>query len=164
MTRRPLGSGDFEQARGAHAAADAHRDHDVFYLAPPSLDQRVTDHASAGHPVRMADGDRAAVHVQPLHRNAELVAAIDDLDGKRLVELPQADVVHLETVALEKLRHGEDRPDAHLVWLTAADDQTSIDSKRLDVALLCKLGVHEHACGCAVRQLARVARSDEPAL
>jgi len=49
----------------------------------------------------VADGDRAAVDVEQLVGNAQLVAAVDYLHGEGLVQLPQADVVHLQAVALE---------------------------------------------------------------
>ena len=68
---------DFEQAGGAHAAADAHRDDARLDAAPRPSMQRVAGHARAGHAVGMADGDRAAVDVEPLVRNAEPVAAIE---------------------------------------------------------------------------------------
>ena len=49
----------------------------------------------AGHAVRMADRDRAAVDVQPVVGNAEPVAAVDHLHGERFVQLPQIDVLDL---------------------------------------------------------------------
>src|ERR1700742_471231 len=68
-------SRDFEQAGGAHAAADAHGDDDVTHLAPFALDERVPDHARAAHAVGVPDADGAAVHVQAIEGDAELVAA-----------------------------------------------------------------------------------------
>src|SRR5690349_4231029 len=73
----------FEQSRRAHAAADAHRDHDITGAAALALDQRVTGHPRARHAVRMADRDRAAIDVEPVVRDAELVAAVENLDGDR---------------------------------------------------------------------------------
>ena len=52
----------------------------------------------ARHAVRMADRDRAAVDVQLLGIDAELVAAVDHLHGERFVQLPQVDVVDPEAV------------------------------------------------------------------
>ena len=40
-------SGDFEQTRRAHAAADAHRDDDVLRAATLTFDQCMADHACA---------------------------------------------------------------------------------------------------------------------
>src|SRR6516162_9708524 len=68
---------DFEQARRAHAATDAHGHHAVFRLAPPALDQKVAGEPRASHTIGMADRDRAAVDVQLLRIDPELVAAID---------------------------------------------------------------------------------------
>jgi hypothetical protein len=48
-----------------------------------------------------------------------VVLAIEDLHRKRLVELPQVDVLDAEAEALEELGHGEDGADAHLVGLGA---------------------------------------------
>ena len=64
-----------------------------------------------------------------LLRDAELVAAVEHLDGERLVELPQADVVHLQARALQQARHREDRADAHLVGLAAGDREAAEDAR-----------------------------------
>ena len=49
----------------------------------------------AGHAVGVADGDGAAVDVEAIVGDAELVAAIDHLHRERFVELPEIDVVDL---------------------------------------------------------------------
>src|SRR5205085_1628855 len=89
---------DFEQRRGAHAAADAHRDDGMLHATAPSFDQGMSDEPRAAHAERMPDRDRAAVHVEPFLRNAEAVAAMEDLHGERLVELPEPDVVDAQAV------------------------------------------------------------------
>src|SRR5262249_38955793 len=96
--RHPLAG--FEEAGGALAAPDAHRDDAVARLAPLHLVGDGAHHARAGHAERVPDGDRAAVRVELVHGNAELVAAVDDLRREGLVELPHVDVVHLEPGAL----------------------------------------------------------------
>ena len=48
------------------------------------------------HAVRVADGDRAAVDVQAVRRDAELVAAVEHLHREGFVQLPQVDVVDLQ--------------------------------------------------------------------
>src|SRR6266852_164098 len=93
---------DFEQACGAHAATDAHRHNRVFRLAPAALDQGVARQTGSGHAIGMTNRDRTAVHIELFRINAELVAAIDHLNGECLVQLPKIDIVDLETVALEK--------------------------------------------------------------
>src|SRR5439155_16119482 len=97
--------GDLEQTGGAHAAADAHGADDVAGAAALALDERVTHHPRAAHPVGVPDRDGAAVDVERVHGNAEAIAAVDDLDREGLVELPQADVVHRQAVALVPARH-----------------------------------------------------------
>src|SRR5947209_4100953 len=80
---------NFEQPRCTHAAADAHGDDDVLRAAPAAFDQRVADKAGARHAVGMADRDGAAIHVEPVVRDAEAVAAIDHLHGEGFVQLPK---------------------------------------------------------------------------
>src|SRR5216684_195069 len=110
---------DFEQARAALAAADAHRHDAPLCLAPTALLQEVAGQPRAGHPERVADGDRAAVDVVLVGIDAKLVTGIEALAGKSLVELPNIDIVDFKTMALQQLRHSEDRTDAHLVRLAA---------------------------------------------
>src|SRR5580704_17555409 len=52
-----------EQSRAAHAAADAHRDDDVLGLAVLAFHQHMAGQPRPRHPKRMADGDRATVHI-----------------------------------------------------------------------------------------------------
>src|SRR2546425_291299 len=153
-------SGHLEQARRAHAAADAHGADDVARAAALALDERVADHARAAHAVRMADGDGAAVDVQLLHRDSELVAAVDHLHGERLVQLPEIDLAHRDAGALEQARHGEDGPDPHLVRLAGGDGETAEDPERVQPAAFGQLRVHDDARRGAVRELAGVARGD----
>ncbi len=77
------------------------------------LMEDVAGHAGARHAVGVADGDRPTGHVQAFIRNAEVVAAVEDLAGERLVQFPQADVVNAEPVLPQQLRNGEHGPDAH---------------------------------------------------
>ena len=95
----------------------------------PSM-QRVAGEPRARHAVRMADGDRAAVDVEAIVRNAERVAAVDHLHGERLVQLPEVDVVDLDARPLEQLRHREHRADAHLVGLAAGDGEAAEHAER----------------------------------
>src|SRR6185369_9308389 len=95
-----------EQPGSAHAATDTHGDDDVFRPAALAFDQRVAGHSRAAHAVGMADRNRSAVDVHPVFRNAELLGAVQHLDGERFVQLPQADVVHLEVEPLQQLVDG----------------------------------------------------------
>ncbi len=135
----------------------------IFHAAPLALDQRVTGEPRARHAVRMPDGDRAAVDIEPIVGNAQLVAAVDDLHRERLVQLPQADVVDLHAGAREQLRHGEDRSDAHFVGLAAGDGEAAEYAQRLEAATGGELVAHDHAGGRAVGELAGVAGGDDAA-
>src|SRR6516225_2779496 len=94
---------DLEEARGAHAAGNAHGHDGIAHAAPPALEERVTDEAGAAHAVGVADGNRAAIDIEALVVDAETVAAVEGLHGERLVQLPQTDVIDLQRVAGEEL-------------------------------------------------------------
>ena len=117
-------------------------------------------HARAAHAIGVADRDRAAVHVQQFVRDAELVLAIEHLHRESLVQLPQADIVHLKVVALEQFRDREDRADAHLVRLGAGNGHADIAAERGEAALLGHLLLHQHAGRRTVRQLRGIAGGD----
>src|SRR5262249_44984217 len=135
-----LSSVDFDHARPALAAADAHGDHAPLRLAPTAFLQDVAGETRAGHAERMADRDRAAVDVVLLGIDAELVARIEALAGEGFVELPDIDVVDLQAMALQQLRHGVDRADAHLVRLAAGRGPGDETAHRMQAALLGVLG------------------------
>src|SRR6202012_2229670 len=105
------------QAGATLAAADAHGHHAPLGLAAMAFLQDMASEARAGHAEGMADRDRAAVDVVLLRIDAEPVARIKTLAGEGLVELPDVDIVDLQPMALEQLRHGEHRSDTHLVGL-----------------------------------------------
>src|SRR6185437_6030366 len=92
-----------------------------------ALDERVSREACAAHTVGVTDRDGAAIDIVLGGIDAEAVAAVERLDGEGLVELPEVDVVDLEAVLLQELRHGEDRADPHLVGLAAGDRHAAID-------------------------------------
>ena len=96
----------------------------IFALRRRPSSSRCARHARARHAIGMADGDRAAIHIELVVRNAELVGAIEHLAGEGLVQLPQIDVVDLQAVAFEQARHREHRADAHFVRLAAGRPQS----------------------------------------
>src|ERR1700737_1764155 len=148
---------DFKQARAALAAADAHRHDAPLCLATAALLQEVAGQPRAGHSERVADGDRAAVYVVLVRIDAKLVTGIEALAGKSLVEFPDIDIVDFKTMALQQLRHGEDRTDAHLVRLPARRRPRDKAAERFKAAFFRVLGFHQND-GCrAIRQLAGVA-------
>src|ERR1700728_1751128 len=97
----------FKEPGRTHAAADAHGDDDKAHAPPLALDQGMADHARPRHAIGMADRNSAAIDIVAPGVNAEPVPAIERLDRKRLVELPQPDVVDLEPVLLQQLGHGK---------------------------------------------------------
>src|SRR6185437_13125208 len=151
---------DLEQTGAALATADAHGHHAPLGLAPAALLQDVAGEPRAGHAERMTDRDRAAIDVVLGRIDAEPVATVEALAGEGLVQFPDVDVVDLQALALEKLRHGEHRADAHLVGLAARDRPRHEAAHRLEPALLGILGFHQHHRGGAVGELARVAGGD----
>src|SRR5277367_1661583 len=114
MWRTPSSAIDLEQPRAALAAADAHGDDAPLGLAAVAFLQDVAGETRAGHAEGMADRDRAAIDVVFGGIDAEPVAAIEALAGEGFVQLPDVDIVDLQTLALEQFRHGEHRADAHL--------------------------------------------------
>src|SRR5690606_4845128 len=86
----------FEDAGRAHATADAHGHAHAPGAAAFALDERVAGQALARHAVGVAYSDGAAVDVQAVGRNAQLVSAVDHLHREGLVELPQVDVLDLQ--------------------------------------------------------------------
>src|SRR4051812_19551294 len=151
---------NLEQSRAALAAADAHRHDAPFGLAALAFLEDVAGETRAGHAEGMADRDRAAVDVVLVGIDAELVARIEALAGEGFVELPEIDVVDLQAMTLQQLRHGKDRADAHLVRLATRRRPSDEAAHRIEAALLRVLGFHQHnGCG-AVRQLAGVAGRD----
>src|SRR5258707_5236724 len=159
----PEASNHLEKTRGAHAPSDAHGDDDVLRAAALALYQCVAGEPRSGHAVGVAEGDRAAVDVQALVRDAEPVAAVDHLHRERLVQLPQADVLHPQARARKQSRHREHRADAHFVRLAAGDREAAEDPERLQVALFGELRIHHDAGGGAVGELARVPGRDRAA-
>ena len=78
------------------------------------VEQRVHD-PRAGHPVGMAEGDRAAVRVQLVAErvDAELAADGKYLRRERLVQLDDVDLVDRHPGLLQRHAHRLDRADAH---------------------------------------------------
>ena len=97
----------------ALAAADAHRlEAEGVVRVLQAVEQRGHD-AGAGHPERVAEGDRPAVDVELLLGDAEVPGRGDHLGGERLVDLDEVDVVDGHSGAGERLAARLDRPEAH---------------------------------------------------
>ena len=83
-----------EDHRHALAAADAHGDQAGRLVVPVCSELSiVVCEPGAGHAERVADRDRAAVDVEPVEVDAEVLVGRHDLRRERLVDLDQVDVV-----------------------------------------------------------------------
>src|SRR5215471_19444557 len=98
--------------------------------APLALNQRVRRQPRTRHPVGMPDSDRAAIDVVTRGIDPEPIPAVEGLNGKGLVELPQPDIVDFEPVLLQKLWHGEDRANPHLVRSATGHCDSAIGAER----------------------------------
>src|SRR5258708_20187290 len=78
----------------ALSAADACRGQPVAFPAAAQLVQQGDDEARSGGSQRMAEGDRAAVDVQLLHVDAELLRYVQHLAGEAFVHLNHIDLLH----------------------------------------------------------------------
>src|SRR6185295_12809939 len=61
-------------------------------------------------------------------------------------------------VTLEKFRHREHRPDAHLIRLATRDRESAKDQLRLNTQRLCSLARHQQRRRSSIGQLRRVPR------
>src|SRR5260370_25981239 len=120
-------------------------------------------HPRAAHAIGMSDGDGSARDVQPLVRNAEPVSAVEDLTGERLVQLPEIDIVDLQSMYLEQLWYREDGTDPHFIGIAPRHRHAPIGAKRLQAAPAGFLCAHEHHGRGAIGELAAVAGRDRPA-
>src|SRR5437867_9519475 len=103
----------FENTRGAHAGAHAHRHHTVLLLASAqAVHDRCGPHR-AGRAQRVTERNRAAQRIDPRRVEPELLDHGEALRGERLVQFDPADVILLDAGALEHLRDRSDRADPH---------------------------------------------------
>src|SRR3546814_12286500 len=120
----------FEETGGTHPAPDAHRYDNISDAAPLPFYKCMTDHPGTGHSIGMIDRDRAAINVEQLIRDMELITAVQQLGGKGLVQFPQADVVHLQLQSLEESRNRDRGADAHFIGLGSLPCQPDIAAAR----------------------------------
>jgi hypothetical protein len=120
--RSAVNLSDFKQSCRAHAAADTHGCHYIFYTAPPPLKQNVPNLSRARHAVGVANRNGAAIHVVDFGIDPKMVAAIQNLASKGFVKLPKADVFDPETCILQQLWNCKERApnpklDTFVDWL-----------------------------------------------
>src|SRR5689334_15537996 len=130
------GSAPVERGREAHPARHAERREPVLRSATAELVQERHDDARSRAPDRVAERDRAAVHVEALLRDAELAVAREHLRREGLVELDEVVVVDREPVELLERAHGGHGADAHALRVDAGLRRGSDDRERLEAELL----------------------------
>jgi hypothetical protein len=111
-------------------------------------------------PNGMADGDAAAVDVELVRIDAQLLLAIDGLAGERLVDLEQADIVNA-SARRASAAWGSRRPGRCPFRPAAACHlEPAIDAKHRQPFLLRGGQIHHHLRRCAIGQLRGIAGRD----
>src|SRR5215467_8270393 len=95
------------------ATAHAERSHTACELALLECIEKRCQNPAATRPDRMAQGDGAAVDVHPARFDAEFLEHGDRLHRKRLVELPEVDVLKLPAGLRQQAPHGLDGRHEH---------------------------------------------------
>ncbi len=112
---RKSGLGSFPEHRDALAHADAHAGGRPACVAAAQLVQQRAADPRAGAAERVPDRDRAAIDVDPVGIELQLVDDRDGLRGERLVQLGQLDLVKLPACPVNRPAHRGHRADAHVV-------------------------------------------------
>ena len=110
----------------------------------------------------MANGDRPPVDVEFLVVDAETVAAVQTLRGKRFVQLYEIDVVDAEPLVLQQARHGEHRANAHFIRLASRRGKATEIAHRFETQLLGALFAHQHGHRGAIGKLRGIPGRDRP--
>jgi Kef-type K+ transport system membrane component KefB len=155
--------GGFPERGDALTDADAHGRGSLARAAAAQLVQQRGTDPRAGAAERMTDGDRAAVDVDPLWVELQLVDDRDSLRGKRLVQLGQLDLVQLPAGPAKHLAHRGHRADAHVVGVHAGRRRADVPGHRRGACCLGGSLGHQQQPGRAVVQRRGVAAGHRPA-
>src|SRR5213596_2213388 len=137
-----------DDARTAHAAADAHGHEAVALLAAAKLVEDGYGQLRARATERMAERDGAAVDVDPLARQRAFAHDGERLTSEGFVEFDQVEVFELEAGLLEGFRNRGDRADAHDPRWHAAHRVSDEAGERLQSELVQFFPGHHHD-GCS---------------
>src|SRR5262245_6049722 len=143
-------AGVLDQDRDALAAADAGRGDAEALLAAPELQEERQDQARAGRAERVPERDRAAVDVDLVAVEAELLLDAEVLRREGLVDLEEVDVGELDARALEALPDRGHGPDAHLGGIYADRGRASHEPEHVEPVRLRALGRGHDEGGRAV--------------
>jgi Kef-type K+ transport system membrane component KefB len=139
---------------------DAHRGRCLAATAPRQLVQQRGGDPGSRAAERVADRDRAAVHVNQLRVALELVDHGDGLGGERLVDLEQRQLVDLPARSGQGLGHRRDRTDAHVVRVHSGGRARHVPGQRLRAGGGHRLLGHQQQAGGAVVERRGVAAGD----
>ena len=147
----------FEDARRAHAGADAHRHHAVLLLAAAqAVHQRRRAHR-AGRAERMAERDRAAERIDFRRVEADIADHRQRLRGERFVEFDPVQLLLRDADLLQRARNRFLRPDAHDLRRHAGHRETDEARERRQVVVLERLLARQQHRAGAVGHLRTVA-------
>src|SRR5207245_7406789 len=103
-----------ENARGAHAAADAHGNHAITRLAALEFAQNCGGQLRAGAAERMAESNGAAIRIDAGWVETGEANYGKRLRGEGLVQLDDIDLLELQGGQAQRLGNREHRTDSHL--------------------------------------------------
>ncbi len=112
----------------------------------------------------MPDRDRAPADVEAFIRNTQLISAVNDLNGKGFVQLPEINIIHAKTVCFEQLGNRVNRPDTHFIGFKSSDRHTPVYPQRRQAPLFSLPGLHQYRCRGTIRKLRRIARGNKATL
>ena len=101
-----------KHAGRTHAAAYAHGHANALRAAAFTFDQRVAGQALPSDAIGVADSNRTAVDVELVHRNTQLVGAVQHLHGEGFVEFPKINVADGQAQLGQHLGNGKYGPGA----------------------------------------------------
>lgn len=104
----------------------------------------------------MTESNRTTVDVGTVVRQTEDVNAVRKHARKRLVDLPEVDVVLRDTRALQRLGDGESWADTHDTGRETSDGGADVLGEDLETEFLCLATGHEEDTGNAVGDLRSV--------
>src|SRR5437773_2705343 len=136
---------------------------EALLRAAQSVQQMDRD-AGPGRGERVADGDRAAVHVGFGAVEPELSLDREILRRERLVHFHQVHLLELHPRLLQCLARRGRRPDPHVLGLDSDHRPGDEAAERLQAVRLRVVRARNHGCGGAVHDSGGVPRGDEPVL
>src|SRR5687767_11087312 len=159
-TANPVLLKPLKDSRRAHATADAHRYQPIAAAAPLHLVHERRRQLCARTPERMAQRNRAAVDVQLVRIDRQLLQTRQHLRRERFVQLDQIDLVERQAGDLQRFPDCRDRTDAEQLRRDACRRVGDKPRQRLQAVRSRVIRGGNDNGGGAVARLRRVACSD----